>query len=158
MNEEKKVGYVYMITSPSNRVYVGSTINIKSRLKEYKKENNKSQRKLYNSFKKYGFNNHKFEIVWEGNIDEMLKYETLIGWGFDVLERGNLNCMLPKLGDIYSIMNEETITKISKAKSKLKLTKEHKKNIGLSRIGKKHSKETRDKIRKTRTGQKRSKK
>ena len=31
------IGYVYKITNPNNRVYVGSTINLKRRIYQYKK-------------------------------------------------------------------------------------------------------------------------
>jgi hypothetical protein len=44
----------------------------------------------------------------------MLKYETLIGWGFDVLDIDlGLNLSLPKLGDTYSSYSAETRNKMS---------------------------------------------
>ena len=53
---------IYKITSPSGKVYVGQSVNIERRLKEYKILKCKKQVKLYNSFIKYGFENHKIEI------------------------------------------------------------------------------------------------
>ena len=67
------IGYVYLITSPSNRLYIGSTSNLKKRIYSYSNLNCKTQTKLYNSLKKYGWENHTFEVIWEGFINEQLK-------------------------------------------------------------------------------------
>jgi len=60
-----------MITSPSNRLYVGSTINIRKRCISYRNLHCKTQYKLYNSLNKYGFDNHTFEIILECPVEEM---------------------------------------------------------------------------------------
>ena len=60
---EQKIGYVYMITSPTGRIYVGSTIDIEQRWKTYKKLDCKKQIKVYNSFKKHGVKNHIFNMI-----------------------------------------------------------------------------------------------
>lgn len=106
-------GYVYMITSPSGRIYIGSTDNVIVRWNYYKKLYCKSQRKLYNSLVKYGFENHIFEIVWKGNLLERLKYEYLIGTYYEVLNKG-LNCCLPGYNDVPGKISNETRLKISK--------------------------------------------
>lgn len=124
---EEQIGYVYMITSPTGRIYVGSTINIEQRWNNYKKYNCKDQPKIYNSLIKYKVENHIFEIVWQGSVLEMYKYETLIGWGFNVLEPNNLNLALPKYGDIYNCVSKETKDKIAKA-NKGKVVSENTKN------------------------------
>ena len=42
---------IYKITSPSNKVYVGQSININARFKSYLRlSSNKKQSRLYNSF------------------------------------------------------------------------------------------------------------
>ncbi len=107
-------GFVYMITCIiTGKIYVGSTLDFDSRLIYYKKLNCKRQVKLYNSLVKYRIENHIFEIVWAGALEDMYKYETLIGWGFNVLERETgLNCKLPKFGDIWSCLSSETLNKI----------------------------------------------
>jgi len=56
-------GVVYKITSPSGKIYIGQSINVERRLKTYKYYNCKKQVKLYNSLKKYGFENHTIEII-----------------------------------------------------------------------------------------------
>ncbi len=60
---KEKICGIYKITSPSNRVYVGQSQDIYKRIKTYKSSLAKYQTKLYNSFRKYGFENHIFEII-----------------------------------------------------------------------------------------------
>lgn len=56
---------IYKITSPNNRIYIGQSWNIEKRFKNYEILDCKGQPKLYNSLKKYGPKNHKFEIIKE---------------------------------------------------------------------------------------------
>lgn len=67
---KNKIG-IYKIISPSGKVYFGQSIQIEKRWKFYYGNNNKNQPKLYNSFIKYGHENHKFEIVEECSIEEL---------------------------------------------------------------------------------------
>ena len=71
---------IYKITTPSNRIYIGQSWNIKKRWAYYKYVDRDKQTCLYNSFKKYGINNCKFEIIHE--LDEDVVQMTL-----DVYER-----------------------------------------------------------------------
>jgi hypothetical protein len=72
---------IYKITSPSGKVYIGQSWTIELRLSKYKQTKWDKQRKLYCSFKKYGLENHKFEVVHELPVDveqEVLdRYEQL---------------------------------------------------------------------------------
>jgi GIY-YIG catalytic domain. len=54
---------VYEITNPKGNIYIGISINIKSRLNEYKRMNCVNQPYIYNSLKKYGVANHVFRIL-----------------------------------------------------------------------------------------------
>jgi len=56
---------IYKISSPSNKIYIGQSSNIKKRFNNYKNLHCKGQSKLYNSLKKYGWEQHKFEIIHE---------------------------------------------------------------------------------------------
>ena len=155
---EQKIGYVYIITSSTGRIYVGSTINIEQRWKTYRKLDCKTQPKLYNSFKKYGVQNHKFEIVWEGPLEEMLKNETLIGRKFNVLDSNNLNLALPKLGDLYTCISEETRKKMRIAQTGKKMSPEAIEKTRLFNLGRKKSRESVEKQRRAMKGKKLSKK
>lgn len=61
----KKIIGIYKITSPSSKIYIGQSRDIDRRFIDYKKFSCKGQRKLYASLKKYGPQNHVFEIVEE---------------------------------------------------------------------------------------------
>ena len=54
---------IYKITNPKNKIYIGKTINLKRRISEYKSLNCKTQKFLYNSIKKYGWEKHNIEII-----------------------------------------------------------------------------------------------
>jgi len=54
---------IYKLVSPSGRIYVGKTVNFKSRLSNYRTLNCKSQPLLFKSLMKYGYINHTIEII-----------------------------------------------------------------------------------------------
>lgn len=58
----KKIG-IYKITSPSEKVYIGQSIDIENRFKTYLRYACKSQPKLLASLKSHGSENHKYEIL-----------------------------------------------------------------------------------------------
>lgn len=62
---------IYKITSPSNKIYIGQSRDFERRIHFYKSVTCKSQTLLYNSLKKYGFENHKIEIIHECSIEEL---------------------------------------------------------------------------------------
>jgi group I intron endonuclease len=105
---------IYKITSPSNKIYIGSSSNIELRWKYYKNLNCKKQNKLYSSFLKYGVSNHKFEILFECKFDELYEYEHLFSLLYNVLDRNKgLNCNIPGYNDVKKEVSEETKEKIS---------------------------------------------
>jgi group I intron endonuclease len=73
------MGYIYKITSPSGKFYVGQTNDLRKRINAHR---NSMKRKwthviLINSFKKYGFDEHLFEILEEcddRDLDEKEKF------------------------------------------------------------------------------------
>lgn len=54
---------IYKITSPTNRIYIGQSKNIKNRYRNHLHKNRKLDTKLRRSFRKYGVEHHTFEIV-----------------------------------------------------------------------------------------------
>lgn len=147
---------IYKITSPSYRIYIGQSIDISKRFSGYNKLNNcKSQIKLYNSFLKYGVNNHIFEIIKECDINELNKYERYYQDFFNVIDNG-LNLKLQSTFDKKQIHSEEVKNKISKS---LKGKYKGKNNpmfgkVGILNLfyGKKHTKETISKIKEKNKG------
>lgn len=103
---------IYKITSPSNKVYIGQSINIDRRFKNYKSiSQTKGQVMLHNSFKKYGVENHIFEVVEECSIELLNERERHYQELYDVLN-GGLNCLLTSTSDSIKVYSTESIEKI----------------------------------------------
>lgn len=108
---------IYKITSPSGRVYIGQSINIVNRWRSYRSLSCSEQSAIYNSLRKYGVDNHKFEVLIECNIDELNDLERYYQDLYNVLKTG-LNCRLTGAEDRAG-----------------KLSEEHKRKIGLAHKG-----------------------
>ena len=83
---------IYKITSPSGKIYIGQSINIIKRFKNYKCLSCKDQPIIYNSFKKHGVENHIFEIIEECTIEQLDERE--IYWKQHYIEKYNKQKML----------------------------------------------------------------
>jgi len=171
----KKCG-IYKITSPSKRIYIGQSINIQSRWRQYERLDSsiKQSIKLYRSFIKYGVDNHIFEIVEECCFEELNNRERYWQEFYNVVKKG-LNCVLTETFDKKRIISQETKNKISKNNAKYWLgkkiprksvelgiknriyTKEYRKKIGEKSKGRKHSEESKERRRQSMIGKKRSK-
>lgn len=157
---------VYKITSPSNKIYIGQSINIEDRWKKYQKypESIKNQTKLYNSLKKYGWEQHIFEIIEECEESKLLERETYWKIFYKVLDIPSLCCRIDgkggrnsketnlRIGKIHKgkKYTEESKQKISKSKKGTVFTEEHKRKISEAKKGKTFlSNEAKDKISKS---------
>lgn len=145
---------IYKITSPSNCVYIGQSVNIEARKKHYKKLDCKSQPRIYNSIKKYGWEAHRFEVICECDRDELNrleKYYVELYQSFN--SKYGLN--LKEGGDSRGKLSEESIEKIRRARrlqspptlGKFYAVKKKKviRPRGIAWIGKKHTAESRAK-------------
>ena len=120
---------IYKITNPKGKVYIGQSIDIERREQCYVGlySSIKGQPKIYNSIKKYGWENHKFEIIEECSIELLDEREIYWGTYYDSLNaKTGLNC---KLGNSNSIVNEETRKKYSIANKGKKRTEETKRRM-----------------------------
>jgi group I intron endonuclease len=73
------MGAIYKITSPSNKVYVGKTYDVRKRINSHKCEARRGKNTLlHNSIRKYDWENHHFEII--ESIDDSLLDEREIFW------------------------------------------------------------------------------
>lgn len=138
---------IYRIISPTNKIYIGQTWDIINRLGNYRNIECKYQTKIYNSLRKYGFENHKFEIVREFSmgisqllLDEYEKYywNCYKDGGFEML-----NIREPGRGGKLA---EETKLKMSISRKGRKHTEESNKKRSESNKGKKRSQYTRDRM------------
>jgi group I intron endonuclease len=104
-------GVIYKITNPTGKIYIGCTIDWKRRFSEYRRLSMVGQRKLYNSLKKYGYENHVFEIIEE--CDETMLHER------EIYYINYYNCITEglniRLGNRNGRLTEETKQKISES-------------------------------------------
>lgn len=112
--ENKIICGIYKITSSSGRVYIGQSINIIKRVGNYKCLSCEKQRRICNSVKKYGWEEHIFEIVEECNIEDLNCRERYWQDFYDVLGKGGLNCELTECGQQKKILSQESKDRISK--------------------------------------------
>ena len=127
------IGNIYIIINPKNNIYIGQTIDFKNRIRSYKYLKCNSQPRIFNSIKKYGFENHTIEILEVvENEDKKMLIEKLNELEIFYIKKYNscsdsgLNC---EIGGRNSPCSKETIEKIRKSK-----------------LGKKHSEETKLKL------------
>jgi len=116
---------IYKITNPKDKIYIGQTIDFERRVYQYKMLNCKEQPKLYNSLKKYGFENHKIELIYECDIDSLTFFERYYQEIYKTIEDNNLNCFLVTTKDKTGRHTDETKIKISNALKGKKKTAEH---------------------------------
>ena len=127
---------IYKIISPTDKIYIGQSINIEKRWKSYKILNCKAQIKLYNSLKKHGCENHIFKIIEECPLEQLNKRET--HWKKHHLEQNNQNwdkVLFCELYDKGGPKSESTKKKISESSLGKKKTQQHKDNIKKARTG-----------------------
>ena len=150
-----KICGIYKITSPSGKVYIGQSVDIKRRFTSYKTLNkSKRQVKLYNSFVKYSVDKHIFEIIEECLIDFLNERERYWQEQYNVLEYSKgLNLCLTSTKDKKHLHSEETRNKISESNKGEKcfwygktFTEETKSKMRESRKGYKHTQDSLDKM------------
>lgn len=161
---------IYKITNPKGKIYIGQSINIEKRSRSYSKLQCKGQLKLYNSLTKYGFSEHIFEVVEECSVEKLNERERHWQDYYNVLSKNGLNCNLTKAGNISGQQSQEVRNKIREGQIRIgnrppnrqgtKHTQKTKDaiaegNRGIIRnVGRRHSKETREKLSKAHLGMK----
>lgn len=141
---------IYKITSPSGKVYVGQSINIEKRFKQYKYLKCNGQIILYRSLKKYGTDKHIFEILCECEVYELNDKERYYQELYSAIGLNGMNCQLVNTFKEKRVFSEETKIKMSISAKKKIFTEEHRKNIGkavIKRGGFPCSEEKKEKLR-----------
>tara|TARA_R110000868_G_scaffold406567_1_gene687120 strand:- start:479 stop:931 length:453 start_codon:yes stop_codon:yes gene_type:complete len=88
---------IYKITSPSGKIYIGQSVNIKRRIEQHKYS--KLITPLCRSFNKYGFENHKIETIEQCDVKLLNERERYWQDYFDATGAFGLNCILTKSND-----------------------------------------------------------
>lgn len=107
---------VYLITSPSNGRYVGSSKHLDKRFNRYRNYSCSRQSAIYSSLKKYGYENHKIKILMHCEEGERLFWERIFGdlYLSSAEYKNGLNLLLPGYDDIPPVVTQEFRDKISK--------------------------------------------
>jgi group I intron endonuclease len=106
---------VYLIVSPTNGRYVGSSKNLKKRFNRYKNYSCSRQSAILASLNKYGFEKHSFKVLYNCDESELLFWERVFG---DIyLASANfpngLNIALPGYNDVPAMRTQEWKDRIS---------------------------------------------
>lgn len=120
---------IYKITSPSNKVYIGQSVNVKKRWCSY--DERTAGPHLIRSFNKYGFDNHIFEVIEECSIEHLNERETY--WKQCELDKVNSDFSKVLFCDLHDNgagpRSEQTKIRIGKANKGKKRTEECKQKI-----------------------------
>ena len=116
---------IYKITNPKKKIYIGQTIDFDRRVYQYKMLNCKEQPKLYNSLKKYGFDNHRFELIFQCFECYLTYFERYYQELYNSTKNNNLNCFLVTTQDKTGRHSEETKIKMSNSAKGKKKSAEH---------------------------------
>lgn len=109
-----KIIGIYKITSPSGRVYIGQSKDIKNRHSCYKTLKCKNQPIVYNSLLKHGFDNHIFEIIEECDIEDLTKKERFWQEFYNVIDRDKgMNCLIVSYDGEKAIYSEDMLQRMS---------------------------------------------
>ncbi len=164
------VGYIYKITNPSGKIYIGKTTDLPSRISKYKYLNCKNQTRILASLIKYGWTNHTFEVidtilVFDDNLDILEMYYIDLYNSFIF----GLNCTLGGDGQNSRVCSQttrekmknsqlgkkqsiETITKRVQSLRGQKRSQEFRDNQRNNRLGITMSEETKEKLRQINLG------
>lgn len=138
---------IYKITSPTGRVYVGQSVRIAIRKKDYSKMRDcKGQPRLYASLVKYSFSKHIFEVVEECTTEEVNVRERHWQDFYDVLGEKGLNCRLTGTDDKSGYYSQEVRSQIAMSLKAFNQTEEGLKKIANQIVNRKTFNQTEEGI------------
>lgn len=138
---EKIIG-IYKITSPSGNIYIGQSVDIINRKRQYNiVAKNNHQPKLYSSIKKYGFNAHSFDIIEICQREKLNEREIYWGEFYNVYSDKGMN--LRQCGGSKGKHCQETKNRISVANKKAFQNPETREKCRIQNLGRKRTDETR---------------
>lgn len=103
----EKITGIYKITNPKGRVYIGQSVDIYARWYSHKNKPDPKQKKLYNSFSKYGSDKHVFEIIIQCDKDQLNELERYYQDLYSAITQSGLNGCLTKTDEKIKVYSEE---------------------------------------------------
>ncbi len=125
---------VYLITSPSNGRYVGSSKSLKKRFNRYKNYSCSRQSAILASLKKYGYESHKVKVLMYCEEQDLYFWERVFGDMYLALAEypNGLNLTLPGYDDVPQVRSEEFRKRVSEIQKKRFEDPEERKRISVS--------------------------
>lgn len=123
-----------MITSPSEKSYIGRSLNLEERLNKYKNLLCSDQQYIYHAILKYGWDNMKVTILYSEERNE-LSNDTLNRLEEEFIEK--FNTLIPngynlKTGGNQPLLSKETKERMSVAKIGKRFSEEHRKKLSIA--------------------------
>jgi group I intron endonuclease len=132
---------VYCITFPNNKKYIGKTYNIEKRKKDHKYEtNNGSTKRVHNAIRKYGYDNLSWEILVDG-VDTNIEINDIERYYISFYNTNNI-----EHGYNMTSGGDGISKGFKQSEDFCKKRSEYTKGENNPMYGKKHSKETIEKI------------
>lgn len=130
-----KISAIYKIISPTGKIYIGQSCNLRRRFLDYKYLRIRKSGKLYNSINKYGFENHIFEIL------EICKEDELDNLEINYIKMYNSTCPINGLnilkgGKGCKHHSKKTLEKLSNINKGKKMSIESRIKMSKKRLGK----------------------
>jgi group I intron endonuclease len=148
---------IYRIINPKGKFYIGQTTDFDKRRSYYKRNSaTKTQIKIHNSIKKYGFDAHLIEFMEECDVSQLNNRERYWQDFYNVTGENGLNCRVTKSNDKSGYLSDETKNKISYHKKEHPENSKHILNYCDNWKGKKHTEETKYNMRLSALGKKKT--
>lgn len=142
-----RLGVIYKITSPTNKIYIGQSVGFKKRMSNYSCLQFKGQNKLKASIIKHGWKNHTVEIIEE--VEQPLLNEREVFWikEFNTFNTPHgMNLQAGGGGSLGRKLSAESIEKMASKLRGRKPSLEVRIKLSKSQMGRVVSPETRAKI------------
>lgn len=140
---------IYKITSPTGKIYIGQSKNVEKRISYYSGMQCVEQRKIYASLVKYGWINHKFEVLETCSYSDINEREIYWISFYESFSENNLNILHGGKGSAGRVWTRELRDKLKTANVGKKHSTETIQKIILANTGKKRSQETIDRMKAT---------
>lgn len=137
---------VYVLRSPTARLYVGKSVNLQSRMRQHIHNIANGQGKIYNSFRKHGTENWDIRWLPAKDDDSALRWERILIKRFGTNSPEHLNCTDGGDGSSGYVQTAEARKKLSEAHKGKKHSPESVRKRAESNRGRKRSEEMKAKM------------